>query len=138
MALDNKDRRTICVIAYGVMIGIGVVFLATNLVSLEAIDMIASDDYMTNPNIPYSELENSTFTISYGDIKTLTDSAQINITIGFIVIMAGYASLMVSAVIVPSKQADHKAKCAYTMITASVKADYCPICGIKIKDVKDR
>jgi hypothetical protein len=106
MALDNKDRRTICVIAYGVMIGIGVVFLATNLVSLEAIDMIASDDYMTNPNIPYSELENSTFTISYGDIKTLTDSAQINITIGFIVIMAGYASLMVSAVIVPSKQAD--------------------------------
>lgn len=132
-----KRKNAKIVSGIGVIIcGIGAVILAFAFVSSVGYSIISQEKYLTDPSIPYNELENATFTIGADEVEAHQDSLLIYVVIGSCVFFMGYAILIAILSVFGSRMKNHIEDCEWST-TSEMEVEYCPICGIKLSEVKE-
>lgn len=136
--LTNKDRRSIAVMVFGFMIVAGATVLLMALITLQGYAQITQDKYLTDPAIPHDQMENASYTITADEILSGLKAKTTCIYTGSAIFACGYAALLASTVLIPSRKDDHKANCSSIVILNSAKVEYCPICGIELKTLEKK
>ena len=133
--MNNEKKRRIAGTTFLIMLIAGFCVIMLGAMELHGYEMISKDEYLTDPSTPYNEMENASFTIPASEIVAGTDAIFIWIVCGVSIIGCAYLSLLGFALVVPTKKKDHIANCEYKVVS-EMKDEYCPICGIRLKDVK--
>ena len=136
--MKNSTRRDIVTIAFGGMIAIGAIILLFAAMQSIGFAGIINDKYLTDDGLPYNEMENATYTISLKEIHAINEHNLWLVTIGLVTLGCGYVSYIIGMIMVPSKKEEHIANCEYEITKASDTVEYCPVCGIKLKDCKKK
>jgi hypothetical protein len=88
--------------------------------------------YLTDPNIPVSQWENATWTISHKQIHSEQVKMVLPGAIGLAIVGFG-AGFGFTGLISPSPKELHKMGCR-----GEGKQKYCPECGLKLSELKER
>jgi hypothetical protein len=134
--MNNEKKRKISSLTFLTMLIAGFCVIMLAAMELHGYEMISQDKYLTDPSTPYNEMENASFTIPAKDIVAGIDTLYIWMVCGISIIGCGYLSLVGFALVIPSKKKDHIDNCRYGINTDS-EVEYCPLCGIRLKDVKE-
>jgi hypothetical protein len=126
----EKNLKIILIVALAMLATGGFVALV-GAAEYGLLDNLRDDDYLSNPDIKYSELENATYEYSADDLELLTVNALIIVIIGGTACIVGYVVLLCASYALPSKAEKHLAYCP-TLLTS-----YCPECGISSKKLDE-
>ena len=112
------------------ILAIGVAGLLFASGSLALSGSLDGDKYLSNPDIPYSQLDNATYTYTKEDLSDLANAMT-----GFLyltaIITAASASCFIVMIVSYDKRELHILTC-----TPVKGVKYCPECGVKIESLK--
>jgi hypothetical protein len=94
-------------------------------VAQSVVDM-ADEDHMTDPGIPYRDLDNATYTYDREWIESKADS-MITYFLWVFVPLVGGLVLFYASILMPSDKDYHKSECK-----GAGEAKYCSECGLKL------
>ena len=103
---------------------------------------IADKDHLTDPDIPYSQLDNATYTWTAEEIQDAADKTLIGVLIGGAVFAIGYMGMIVCRYISPGRREYHRESCNFAQVYKTkddIPDSYtaCPECGEKLKWLYD-
>lgn len=122
-------RKTAGLIALCLIIG-GITPIIYLMGESEAYSGMVSDEHMTDPNIAYSDFENSTYTYDQNWFLEKMENYRILVVLCFVIVLIGYVMLLVTSGLISQKEL-HKKCCAVDYST-----EYCPDCGILMSKVR--
>ena len=123
----RKRAAGIIVIA---LLLIGAVIALFGAIQSGVITGIASEDHMTDPTIPYNELENATFTIDAEWVKEKQQEALYIVILGALLVAPGYVGLILVDALAGDKRM-HQEFCK-----GAGEQKYCSECGLKLSRLK--
>lgn len=112
------------------ILAIGLVGLMFACGSLAIIGSLDNDKYLSNPDIPYSQLDNATYTYTKENLSDL-DTGLTEIVYLTVIISVASASCFAVMVVTYDKRELHILTC-----TPVKGVKYCPECGVKIAYLK--
>jgi len=110
--------------------GAGILFASGSMAIIGSFD---NDEYLTDSNIPYSQMDNATYTYTKEDLSKLSDGLTELFYFAGIITVVGASCFMVIAVS-HNKRELHILKCSVP--AKGVK--FCPECGLEIKRSKKK
>jgi hypothetical protein len=127
----EKLRRRNQAAAYAaiVLLVVGLIVFMAGIMTSGFWQDVKDPKHLTDPNIPFSELKNATWTWTRQD---LNDKMVQNVWLavaGGIILAVGWCGLF----FIPEKKRLHKISC-----TGDSEWKYCPECGLELKELKEK
>ena len=136
----RKRGKVAAVVCMGIML-IGAGFaIASILMGMNA--PYADRDHLTDPDIPYSQLDNATYTWTAEEIADRQADGLILLAIGAVFFVVGYAGAAVVSYISPGQREYHRQSCNFAQVYKTkdnIPESYvaCPECGVKLERLYD-
>ena len=113
---------------YGLAIGVAGLLFAFG--SLAIIGSLDNDKYLSNPDIPYSQMDNATYTYTDENLSDLAGGFTEFLYLAGIISVASAACFLVMMISYDKRE-------LHILTCTPVKGvKYCPECGVKIESLK--
>lgn len=126
--IKSRKEGMIFFCLYILAIGLaGLLFVSGSLAIIGSLD---NDKYLSNPDIPYSQLDNATYTFTNEDLSDLAVALTEFLYLTAIIVAASASSFIVMMVAYDKRE-------LHILTCTPVKGvKYCPECGVKIESLK--
>ena len=127
----RAKKETIALFSVYVL-GIGIAGILFACGSMAIVQSLDNDKYLSNPDIPYSQLDNATYTYSNDDLEKLTVGLRELFYLTGIFAVAGSSCFLVVMFSYDKKE-------LHILTCKQVKdVKFCPECGLEIKRLKKK
>ena len=127
-----KARKEMIVLFSVYVLAVGVAGLLFACGSMAIVQSLDNDKYLSNPDIPYSQLDNATYTYTNDDLEKLTVGLRELFYLTGIFTVASASCFLVVMLSYDKKE-------LHILTCKQIKdVKFCPECGLEIKRLKKK